>query len=206
MKLSPEIASRMHERVRAEMAHIAWKERERKPGCLAELRLAFPGMSERALDYFAGRKAAGWDDPSPEEIERVEALVVQGLEQRRREEEMSRYEMQLREAAFTQYYAEKAGEPAAGVKQPEPPRLVVDNALTSKVGMPLLWFPSEKQPKKRGTKPSVRERVMAEMRAFAPADLQAMTEEAMKAQFRASRDTCRRARNALLKTSTNSDN
>ena len=54
--------------------------------------------------------------------------------------------------------------------------------------------PGDANGRKRGPKATILGRVKAEMREFDATALCEMTEEAMKAQFDASRDTCRRAR------------
>jgi hypothetical protein len=54
------------------------------------------------------------------------------------------------------------------------------------------------QPRSRGRVPETLTRVMAEMRAMDPSRLGDMKEKQMKDTFSASRDTCRRARNAVM--------
>jgi hypothetical protein len=59
----------------------------------------------------------------------------------------------------------------------------------------------------RGPRKLVQERVIHEMRISDQLPrLDAMTEEEMKATFRASRDTCRKARQTILSKINNSDN
>lgn len=53
-------------------------------------------------------------------------------------------------------------------------------------------------PLKRGPRANVLPRVIAEMKKYDPEDLRQLTEESMSATFKASRDTCRKARLDVL--------
>jgi hypothetical protein len=68
--------------------------------------------------------------------------------------------------------------------------------IPSRPKVAAIEWSAKKRP--RGPEPEIFNHVVREMRANSPAELDAMTEEVMVATFRASRDTCRRARTEVL--------
>lgn len=74
----------------------------------------------------------------------------------------------------------------------------LDDWLNVLMGSGVAKLASPKVARRRGPRPEKTETVKAAMRNFDRAILLSMTEEAMSAQFKASRDTCRKARAKLL--------
>lgn len=121
--MTPEKAKDWIEKMHADNAMKDKLFEGRRAGIVADLSKAFPGMSEPALTHFARRKFDGQPDPTPEEVDRIEALVVEDARVKRLEQAAIAYakpvagaaepEIKQQEKVVSIYHTGAAGHPTS---------------------------------------------------------------------------------------------